>query len=69
MADRVLRVSTLLPNLDDLLAELPGSTPADRDARALVQAATSASSIDELDQALNAVAMGWRKARPSRQRG
>lgn len=55
-------MSNLLPNLDDLLAELPGSTPADRDARALVEAANGASTVDELDQALNAVAMDWRTA-------
>lgn len=62
MTGRVLLMSTFLPNLDDLLTELPESTLADRDARALAQAATSASTIDELDQALNAVAIGWRKA-------
>lgn len=55
-------MSILLPNLDDLLTELPESTLADRDARAIVEAAMSASTIDELDKALNAVAIGWRKA-------
>lgn len=62
MADRVPLVSTLLPNLDDLLVELPGSTPADRDARALAQAATSASTVAELDQALTSLVADWRKS-------
>jgi hypothetical protein len=58
----VARVSDLLPNLDDLLAELPGSTPADRDARALAQAATTASAADELDRVLGALVASWRQA-------
>jgi len=32
-------VSNLLPNLDDLLTELPGATPGVEDARAIVEAA------------------------------
>ena len=59
---RVARVSDLLPNLDDLLVELPESTPADRDARALAQAATAASAADELDRVLGALVASWRQA-------
>lgn len=55
-------MSNLLPNLDDLLAELPGATPADRDARALAQAATSASTAAELDQALTSLVADWRQS-------
>jgi len=36
---RVSSVSNLLPNLDDLLTELPGATPGVEDARAIVEAA------------------------------
>jgi len=59
---RVPRVSNLLPNLDDLFAELPGATPAVRDARAVAEAAASASTVDELDQVLGVVVMSWRQA-------
>ena len=62
IAARVSSVSNLLPNLDDLLAELPGPTPADRDARALARAATDASTVAELDQALTSVVTDWRQA-------
>ena len=59
---RVSSVSNLLPNLDDLLTELPGATPGVADARALAQAASSASTVDELDQALTSLAADWRKS-------
>ncbi len=60
---RVLHVSILLPNLDDLLAQLPAAaTPAVRDARAVAEAAASASTVDELDQVLGALVMSWRQA-------
>ncbi len=55
-------MSDLLPNLDDLLAELPGSTPADRDARALAQAASNPSTVAELDRALTSVVAEWRQS-------
>lgn len=55
-------MSNLLPNLDDLLTELPGATPGVADARALAQAASSASTVDELDQALTSLAADWRKS-------
>lgn len=61
IADRVLHVSNLLPNLDDLLAELPGPKPAVRDARAVAEAGATASTVDELDQALRALATSWRQ--------
>ena len=59
---RVCSVSNLLPNLDDLLTELPGATPGVEDARAIVEAAASASTIDDLDKALGALALSWRQA-------
>jgi len=55
-------MSSLLPNLDGLLAALPEAAPADRDSRALAEAAASASTVDELDQALTALVAGWRNA-------
>lgn len=55
-------MSDLLPNLNDLLAELSGSTPADRDARALAQVATEASTVAELDRALTSVVTDWRQS-------
>lgn len=55
-------MSDLLPNLDDLLAEVPGPTPADRDARALAEAATDASTVAELDRALTSVVADWRQS-------
>jgi hypothetical protein len=54
-------VSDLLPNLDALIDELPGSTPGTKDARALAEAVTVASTIEELDQALSRVAATWRQ--------
>jgi len=55
-------VSDLLPNLDDLLAALPGQEPSARDARAVAEAATSASTVAELDHALTSLVAGWRKS-------
>lgn len=55
-------MSNLLPNLDDLLAELPGATPGAGDARAIAEAAATASTIDDLDKALGALALSWRRA-------
>lgn len=55
-------MSNLLPNLDDLLAALPGQEPSVRDARAVVEAAAGASTVGELDQALTSLVADWRKS-------
>ena len=56
-------MSNLLPNLDDLLALLaarPAQEPSVRDARAVVEAAASASTVPELDHALTSLVADWR---------
>ncbi|HZL05642.1 MAG TPA: hypothetical protein VFE45_09535 [Coriobacteriia bacterium] len=55
-------MSNLLPNLDDLLAMLPGQDPSVRDAHAVAEAAASASTVGELDQALTSLVADWRKS-------
>lgn len=55
-------VSDFLPNLDALLDELSGIGSAVRDARHLVEAVASATSVDELDQDLLHVIASWRKS-------
>lgn len=55
-------MSELLPNLELLIGELSGETPAVRDARALTEAARDAGSDDELDAALAAVVAAWRRS-------
>lgn len=51
-------MSSLLPNVDDLIKALPDSKHAD-DARMLAAAAATAHSAEELDNALDAVIKGW----------
>ncbi len=62
IAGSVSSVSNLLPNLDDLLTELPGATSGVEDARAIVEAAAAASTLDDLDKALGALTLSWRQA-------
>lgn len=51
-------MSGLLPNINDLLAALPANAQA-ADARELSIAATTAGTVDEIDQALLRVVDGW----------
>lgn len=51
-------MSTFLPNADDLMAALPETTQA-ADTRKLVLAATTAETLEELDQALTTIVDGW----------
>ncbi|WP_181073345.1 hypothetical protein [Rathayibacter sp. AY1A3] len=51
-------MSSLLPNVEDLLAALPDNATAS-DARQLAEAALSADSQAELDAALSRVVQGW----------
>ena len=51
-------VTTLIPNVADLIAVLPTTKQA-ADARELATAAADAVTIDELDQALSGVIAGW----------
>ncbi|WP_448388407.1 hypothetical protein [Microbacterium aurum] len=51
-------MSSLLPNLDDLLEALPDSV-ANVEARELAFAAAGAESLEELDAVLSAVVRGW----------
>ena len=51
-------MSSLLPNLDDLIEALPDSA-ANLEARELAVAAAGAESLEELDAVLSAVVQGW----------
>lgn len=53
-------MSSLLPNVDDLVTALPESV-GNVDARQLATAAATAADLDELDAALTAVVQGWLK--------
>jgi hypothetical protein len=51
-------MSSLLPNVDDLIKALPETEP-NADARALAVAAASAQSEEELDRVLSTTVEGW----------
>ncbi|MFC5128322.1 hypothetical protein ACFPRL_36215 [Pseudoclavibacter helvolus] len=53
-----MHMSSLLPNLVDLLAALP-DTAAHTDARQLATAAAPAENLDELDAALSEIVRSW----------
>jgi hypothetical protein len=55
-------VSTLLPNLPALLAQLGGDIAEVSDARSLAESAAYAENQDDLDTAIAAVIAGWRRA-------
>lgn len=54
-------MSDLLPNLDDLTNHLPGDSAGQRDARLLAEAVASASTGDDIDEALDTVIATWRQ--------
>lgn len=56
--ERIISMSSLLPNVDDLIKALPETEP-NADARALAVAAASAQSEEELDRVLSTTVEGW----------
>jgi hypothetical protein len=52
-------VTDLLPNLDALREALPLSGQAADDARQMVDAVVAATTVDEVDAALDAVVVRW----------
>jgi hypothetical protein len=55
---RIISMSNLLPNVDDLIVALPDTTQA-ADTRELTLAAATAETPEELDRALATVIEGW----------
>ncbi|WP_292734200.1 MULTISPECIES: hypothetical protein [unclassified Microbacterium] len=53
-------MSDLLPNAEPLAEILQGATEPKNDARAIVAAASAASSVDELDTAISRLIETWR---------
>lgn len=53
-------MSDLLPNAEPLAEILQGVTEPKNDARAIVAAASAASSVDELDTAISTLIETWR---------
>jgi hypothetical protein len=53
-------VSELLPNLEPLAALLGHATSAKADAHALLDAVATATSVDELDEAIGTIVESWR---------
>lgn len=57
---RIGSMSDLLPNAEPLAEILQGATEPKNDARAIVAAASAASSVDELDTAISTLIETWR---------
>ena len=57
---RIGSLSDLLPNAEPLAEMLQGVTEPKHDARAIVAAASAASSVDELDTAISMLIETWR---------
>ena len=57
---RIGSMSDLLPNAEPLAEILQGPTEPKNDARAIVAAASAASSVDELDTAISTLIETWR---------
>ena len=57
---RIGSMSDLLPNAEPLAEILQGATEPKNDARAIVAAASAASSVDELDTAISRLIETWR---------
>lgn len=56
------RVSELLPNVESLASILEHATGARADVETIVEAVTTASTIDDLDEAIGTVVDGWRNS-------
>lgn len=57
---RIGGMSDLLPNAEPLAEMLQGATQPKNDARAIVAAASAASSVDEVDTAIGTLVETWR---------
>lgn len=57
---RIGSMSDLLPNAEPLAEILQGATEPKNDTRAIVAAASAASSVDELDTAISTLIETWR---------